>query len=239
MGGMFSFCGGSARKDQISDKDKAVLELKIQRDKLKQYQIKINLVIQRETEIARECAKNNKKQQAILALKKRKYQEKLLEDTDQNLMNIQEMVSTIEQAHIQIKIAEQLKQGNNALKELHKEMSLEEIENIMSDTQDAVDYQNEISEALSGKFTQEEEDELMAELDQMEKQQLKSKFPEVPNNDLKINVNLDHVLPTKLPSSPKSKPIAAEAEEIEVGIEEVEASSKPTKERDRVPEMAI
>ncbi|GAM20782.1 hypothetical protein SAMD00019534_039570 [Acytostelium subglobosum LB1] len=190
---------GGDRENQISATDKAVLDLKVQRDKLKQYQQQINVVIQKEINIAKECTKNNKKKQALLALKKKKYQEKLLEETDQNLLNIQEMISKIEQAEFQAKIFESLQKGNAALKQLQKELSLEDVENIMAETEEAIEYQNEISKAMSGQFSSEEEDELLAELEEIEKQQLQ--YPEVPNNDIKID--LDHILPVKLPTSDK------------------------------------
>ncbi|EGC35267.1 hypothetical protein DICPUDRAFT_11107, partial [Dictyostelium purpureum] len=161
---------GNRDDGKISKTDKAVLNLKIQRDKLKNYQTQLNVIIQREVTIAKECAKQGKKNQALLALKKKKYQEKLLEDSFANLQNIEELISNIEQAEIQNRIFESLKQGNEALKDIQKEMSLEDVENLMSETEEAIQYQNDISEALSGKFSQEEEDALLEELDQMEKQ---------------------------------------------------------------------
>ncbi|EGG14114.1 SNF7 family protein [Cavenderia fasciculata] len=192
MGVFYSFCGGEGRKGNgISNTDKAVLDLKVQRDKLKQYQVQINIVIQKEIEIAKECTKTKKRNQALLALKKKKYQEKLLDDTNQNLINIQEMISKIELAEFQVKIFDSLKKGNTALNALQKEMSLEDVENLMAETEDAIAYQNEISAALAGQFSPEEEDSLLEELEAMEKQM--TQFPKVPNN--KLDVNLDHIIP--------------------------------------------
>jgi len=47
----------------------------------------------KETEIARALLKEGKKKQALLALKKKKYQEQLLEKTEVQLSNVHEMVS--------------------------------------------------------------------------------------------------------------------------------------------------
>ncbi len=78
---------------------------------------------------------------AKLLLKKKRYLESLLDKTDQQLDNLQQMVENIEFAQIEIKVAEGLKTGNKCLEELHKFMSLEDVENIMSETQEAIEYQ--------------------------------------------------------------------------------------------------
>jgi charged multivesicular body protein 6 len=49
-------------------------------------------VIERETEIARQLLQQAKKKQALLALKKKKYQEGLIEKTEGQLNNLEEMV---------------------------------------------------------------------------------------------------------------------------------------------------
>eukprot|EP01132_Coremiostelium_polycephalum_P005793 gene5793-7206_t len=259
MGAIFSFCsGGNRKQDKISDTDKAVLDLKIQRDKLKQFQVQINIVIQKEINIAKECAKSGKKSQALLALKKKKYQEKMLEDSHQNLSNIEELISNIEQAEIQTKIFESLKRGNAALKEIQKECSLEDVENLMAETQDAIDYQNEISNALAGKFSSEEEESLLAELDEMEKQSMA--FPQVPNNQLKIDVPIEHIIQPGVEQEQqkqreKEKEMVAievnndivnvddddDDVEIEIEVEDDDDKEldKPVKQKERQPEMAV
>jgi charged multivesicular body protein 6 len=53
-----------------SAQDKAVWDLKIQRDKLQQYQKQIQHVIEKEIEIARKLLKEKKREKAKLVLKK-------------------------------------------------------------------------------------------------------------------------------------------------------------------------
>ncbi|KYR01960.1 SNF7 family protein [Tieghemostelium lacteum] len=215
MGILYS-CAGGGRKDnssKINARDKAVLDLKTQRDKLKQMQTQINKVIEREIAIAKECSRAGKKKQAILALKKKKYQEKLLDDSFKNLSNIEELITNIEEAEVQVKILECLKNGNSALKEIQKEMTLEKVEDIMAETQEAIQYQQDIQDALNGKFTAEEEDDLLAELDEMEKEILEKDFPKVPDNQLKINVPIDHILESEGKLTEKLKEKRPEKEE--------------------------
>jgi charged multivesicular body protein 6 len=76
---------GLTTSKKISSHDKAVLDLKRQRDKLQQYRKRIEAVLDREKEIARIHLKNGDKNRALLALKKRKYQETLLEKTENQL----------------------------------------------------------------------------------------------------------------------------------------------------------
>ena len=57
---------------------------------------------------------------AKLLLKKKRYLEGLLGNTDTQLENLQQMVDTIEFTQIEVKVVDGLKQGNEALNQLHK-----------------------------------------------------------------------------------------------------------------------
>jgi charged multivesicular body protein 6 len=67
--------------------------MKLQRDKLRQYQKKIQTVLDREHEIAKECLARDDKSRALLALRRRKYQEQLLAKTDAQLETLEKLVS--------------------------------------------------------------------------------------------------------------------------------------------------
>ena len=66
--------------------------MKLQRDKIKQYQRKIQAVLDREHEIAIECLRAGKKEKARLALRRRKYQEQMLEKADKQLETLEQLV---------------------------------------------------------------------------------------------------------------------------------------------------
>ena len=51
-------------------------------------------------------------------------------------------------------------------------MSLEDVEKLMDDTAEAIAYQEQISRALSGKITEEDEEDLMKELEDICDQQV-------------------------------------------------------------------
>lgn len=51
-------------------------------------------------------------------------------------------VSTIEFSLVQVSVLHGLKQGNEVLKEIHKEMSIENVEKLMEETAEARAYQD-------------------------------------------------------------------------------------------------
>lgn len=77
----------------------------------------------------------------MTALRQRKYQEQLLSKTDAQLQTLQELVSSIEFTQIQATVMKGLEMGNEVLKQLHKEVSLEKVEKLMDQTREGVEYQ--------------------------------------------------------------------------------------------------
>ncbi|KAL4687166.1 hypothetical protein H8959_019294 [Pygathrix nigripes] len=61
-------------------------------------------------------------------------------------------------------------------------MSIEEVERILDETQEAVEYQRQIDELLAGSFTQEDEDAILEELSAITQEQIE--LPEVPSEPL-------------------------------------------------------
>lgn len=116
--------------------------MKNQRDKLHQYQKRITVVTNRETEIAKECLRNGDKKRALLALRKKKYQESLLAKTDQQLAQLEMLTSDVEFALVQKDVLFGLQQGTSVLKEIHREMGgLERVEMILGESEEARAYQ--------------------------------------------------------------------------------------------------
>ena len=72
--------------------DRAILDLKIQRDKLHQYSRRIQTVLSREKELAKESLAQGNKSRALLILRRRKYQEQVLLKADQQLETLEQLV---------------------------------------------------------------------------------------------------------------------------------------------------
>ncbi|XP_008327742.1 charged multivesicular body protein 6-like [Cynoglossus semilaevis] len=176
MGNVF---GRKTQPSRVTEQDKAILQLKQQRDKLKQHQKKITSQLEKERLLAKQLLKDGKKEKALLLLKKKRYQDQLLEKTENQISNLERMVQEIEFVQIEIKVIEGLKVGNDCLKSMHKLMSVEDVERILDETQEAIEYQRQIDEMLAGVMTQEDEDAVLAELDAITQGEEIS-LPEVP-----------------------------------------------------------
>lgn len=145
--------------------------MKLQRDKLQQYQKKITVLTDRETEVARECLRNKQPEKAKLALRRKKYQESLLQKTDQQLAQLEILVNDVEFARIQKDVLYGLQQGTSVLKEIHKEMGgIEGVEKLMEESAEARAYQQEVSDMLAERMTNQDEDEVEDELEKLERE---------------------------------------------------------------------
>uniref|UniRef100_A0A8C2GXS9 Charged multivesicular body protein 6a n=1 Tax=Cyprinus carpio TaxID=7962 RepID=A0A8C2GXS9_CYPCA len=136
------------------------------------------LQLEKERHLAKLLLKDGKKERALLLLKKKCYQDQLLYKTD-----IQ--VQDIEFAQIEIKIIEGLKAGNYCLKQMHEVMSIEEVERILEETQEATEYQKQIDELLAGSLTAEDEDAVLAALEAITQGE-DITLPELPTDPLPV-----------------------------------------------------
>ncbi|KAI6007238.1 Snf7 family [Pisolithus albus] len=169
---------------KITAQDRAILDLKLQRDKLKQYQRKIQVILDQEYEIAKAHLAAGDRDRASLALRRRKYQQSLLLKTDGQLENLEQLVSTIEFSLVEKSVLHGLKQGNEVLKEIHREMSVESVEKLMGETQEAREYQIEIGNLLANQLSVDDEEAVQEELRQLQVQstqpELHAELPSVP-----------------------------------------------------------
>ncbi|KAF1937592.1 Snf7-domain-containing protein [Clathrospora elynae] len=161
--------GNSSSANRISAQDKAILDMKNQRDKLRQYQKRITVLTDREKEIAKECLLKGDTKKAKLALRRKKYQESLLSKTDSQLQQLEILTSDVEFALVQKDVLYGLQQGTAVLKEIHREMGgIENVEKLLGENEEARAYQEEISELLANKMSNQDEDEVEDELDALE-----------------------------------------------------------------------
>ena len=164
--------------------------MKNQRDRLHQYQQRITLITDRETAVARECLARGDKAKALLALRRKKFQETLLAKTDAQLETLEQLTSNVEFSLVQKDVVYGLQQGTHVLKQIHAEMGgIEKVEKLMGETEDARAYQKEISEMLAGRMSNQDEDEVEDELEAMEgeingvQESDAVEYPDAPQNE--------------------------------------------------------
>lgn len=123
-------------------RSRAILDMKNQRDRLHQYQKRITVLTDRETAIAKECLARDDRKRALLALRRKKYQESLLAKTDAQLEQLEQLTSQVEFALVQKDVLFGLQQGTQVLQTINKEMGgIDGVEKLMGETEDARVYQ--------------------------------------------------------------------------------------------------
>ncbi|CAA3015302.1 vacuolar sorting-associated 20 homolog 2-like [Olea europaea subsp. europaea] len=196
------------KKPKITEVDKAILSLKTQRRKLAQHQEQLEAVIEAEKQAAKDLVREKKKDRALLALKKKKVQEDLLKQVDAWLINVEQQLADVELASKQKAVFESLKAGNNAVKAIQSEINLDDVQKLMDDTAEAKAYQDEINEILGEKLSAEDEEEILAEFENLETELTLQDLPKVPyeapaTEEQKEKLDLPDV-PTKAPVIPEA-----------------------------------
>lgn len=165
---------------------RAILDMKVQRDKLQQYQKRIAILTARETQVAKECLRRGEKTKALSALRRKKYQESLLTKTDAQLAQLEILTSDVEFALVQKDVLYGLQQGTKVLKEIHKEMGgIDNVERLLGESEEARAYQKEVSDLLAGRMTNQDEDEVEDELEALAREVNGVKdLPNAPTQEL-------------------------------------------------------
>ncbi|KAJ2709859.1 Vacuolar protein sorting-associated protein 20 [Coemansia spiralis] len=177
--------GTGQSKNRVTAQDRAILDMKVQRDKLRQFQKRVHAVLDREDQLARELLRRGDRKRALLALRRRKYQEQMILTTDQQLSNLEQLMGTIEFSLLQKDVLFGLAQGNRVLAQLNNEMRIEDVERLAEETADAIAYQEEVSEVLRANMSAEDEEAVERELELLERQEadrLQLSMPHAPSH---------------------------------------------------------
>ncbi|TYZ62475.1 hypothetical protein PybrP1_005596 [[Pythium] brassicae (nom. inval.)] len=196
----------SSTQAQVTSKDKAILDLKNARDRLRKYQARLDVEAQQLHESAKKLLLAEKRDRAKLALKVKKFKEQQMKQADEHLLTVLEMLDTVEWETQQLKVFEGLKAGNSLLNAIHQEMSVEAVENLMLETEEAQETANEISRLIGGSLTLEDEDAVLlelAEIEALEAEKLALALPEAPvaAGDVAVDVAVAAPAPVASPVS--------------------------------------
>ncbi|KAF5279271.1 hypothetical protein FQR65_LT15442 [Abscondita terminalis] len=201
---------GKKKQSRISEQDRAILQLKQQRDKLILYQNRIELALSKERDLAKALLKDGKTDKAKLLLRKKRYQEQLLRQTDGQLENLERLTHDLEYSQVELQVVEGLRQGNDALKKVNDILDLKDIEKLLDETREGVEKQREIDTLISGVLTEEDEAEIELELTGI----IEKSLPDVPSESIADSDNVSESLTDETATPVKEKVKAKRSEAV-------------------------
>lgn len=182
--------GQQTSTPKITQQDKAIFQLKQQRDKVKQYQRSLTVLMNKQTELAKKAVLNKEMDKAKFYLKSRKQQDSTIKKTYDQLDNLEHLINTIEFKLIEKDVMYGLAEGNKVLTKLNSGLKVENIEKILDDLEDNKVKVDEVSELLGTGLTNSEEAEIDDELESLEREVNGTKtdkivLPDAPKSELK------------------------------------------------------
>ncbi|XP_059508876.1 putative charged multivesicular body protein 4B-like protein CHMP4BP1 [Stegostoma tigrinum] len=141
---------------------------------------------------------------ALQALKRKKRYEKQLAQIDGTLSTIEFQREALENANTNTEVLKNMGFAAKAMKAAHENMDIDKVDELMQDITEQQELAQEISEAISkpvGFGEDFDEDELMAELEELEQEELDKSLLEIGGAE---NVPLPNVPSTSLPATPVS-----------------------------------
>ncbi|XP_074063962.1 charged multivesicular body protein 4c [Macrotis lagotis] len=199
------FKGGNSSKGKAAPSpQEALARLRETEEMLGKKQEYLEMRIERELALAKKHGTRNKRA-ALQALKRKKRFEKQLTQIDGTLSTIEFQREALENSHTNTEVLRNMGFAAKAMKAVHENMDINKIDDLMQDITEQQDIAQEISEAFSqrvGFGDDFDEDELMAELEELEQEELNKKMtnirlPNVPSSSLPAH-------PGRLPSVPST-----------------------------------
>lgn len=171
--------GNQPSLPKITSQDRAIFQLKQQRDKLKQYQRRLGHTIERQTQLAKEAIRNEQPQKAKYYLRSKKQQELTILKTYDQLDNLEQLIGTIEFKLIEKDVLYGLQQGNEVLTKLNLEMSVDKIDKLLDDLEEERVKVDEVLDLLG--LSNGEEIEVEEEFETLRREALgKVALPDAP-----------------------------------------------------------
>lgn len=99
-----------------------------------------------------------------MVLKLRRFKDAEADKVDAELMTVLEMIENVEWEHANMEVLKALKAGTASLNKLHEEMSLDDVADLLDETNEAIAMENQINEMLAGQFNLTDNAELEREL---------------------------------------------------------------------------
>ncbi|KAM9332866.1 charged multivesicular body protein 4c-like [Pholidichthys leucotaenia] len=163
----------------------AIHKLRETEEMLTKKQAFLEQQIEQELAVAKRAGVKNKRV-ALQALKKKKRLEKQLTQIDGTLSTIEFQREALENSHTNTEVLKNMGMAAQAMKKVHNNMDINSIDDLMADITEQQDVAQEISDAISRPSFGElyDEDELLAELEELENEESIGELPSVPSSEL-------------------------------------------------------
>ena len=168
------------KKVTLTETDKAILDCKTCRDKIKRYIKNLEQKEQKSREKAKELLKKKHRERAKLYLRQSKLFSEQTKVAEGQLEMINEQIANIESTTNLAQCAAVLKQGNSVLKNLQNEVNIEHWENIRDDLDELKERDDEIKEFFKEKGIEQEE------LDEQCDDEINKLLEEIHGNDIDL-----------------------------------------------------
>lgn len=176
---------------------------------------------------ARKCLAAKNKRGALTCLKRKKLYESQLASITAAHDKLEQQAMTIEGATATMEAMTVMKEGATAMKTIHKNMTVEQVENTMEDVREQMDVADEINQAIAQPMGNDalDEDELMGELEQLEQQNMDEQLLSLPTAAGETVAGAAQAAPAAAAAAPaaaaaapapaaKGKPAKSEADEL-------------------------
>merc|ERR1719343_481600 len=152
----------------ISAADRATLDLKNARDRLQKYKARLEKDDARITARAKKAKADGNTKAALNLLKIRKLKTREVETIEAQLLNVMQMVQTIDSKQNEVQVLAAMKEGKDTLQRMHEETTVDDVLNLMDEIQEHNELEQEMSNILLGanvgSLTEEDDAAIEAEL---------------------------------------------------------------------------
>ncbi|KAM7421916.1 hypothetical protein PAMA_010137 [Pampus argenteus] len=196
--------GGGGKGGKAPTPQEAIQRLRETEEMLAKKQDFLEKKIDHELMTAKKNGTKNKRA-ALQALKRKKRYEQQLAQIDGTLSTIEFQREALENANTNTEVLKNMGMAAKAMKAAHENMDIDKVDDLMAEINEQQEVAQEISDVISRPigFGQDyDEDELMAELEELEQEELDKNLLEVGGTE---DVPLPSVPSTSLPSRPAKK----------------------------------
>ena len=173
----------------INQEEKALLDCKMTRDKIKTYIKRLERNANLKKEKAKDALRAKNKDRAKYNLKLSKMYQEQIKTADAQLTMLEEQIANIEQATTQRDAMKVLEKGNEVLKNLQSECNIEKWEKISDDMQDIKDQQDEINQFFRDRNIENVDDDVEEEMNKLmesENNDIENELPSANKNEIYI-----------------------------------------------------